>query len=129
MHQVKPESMEEYLQQTGEQLVQVSEDSEVPVKLLGSWITIIGTQLDQASKGTTQTCAFHSRLAALEKNARQHLEWEFLVQGCYTHVYTRTSTHAHTHTHTSLPPSPTSYHQLTSGSTQDLTKLKKQQLN
>ena len=74
MHQVKPECMEEYLQLTGEQLVQVSEDSEIPVKLLGSWITIIGTQLDQASKGTTQIWAFHSRLAALEKNARQHLE-------------------------------------------------------
>ena len=50
MHQVKPECMEDYLQQAGEQLVQVAEDSEIPVKLLGSWITIIGTQLDQASK-------------------------------------------------------------------------------
>ena len=92
--------MEEYLQQTGEQLVQVSEDSEVPVKLLGSWITIIGTQLDQASKGTTQTCAFHSRLAALEKKMQDNIwngnSW-FKVA---IHMYILAHLHMHIHIRT-----------------------------
>lgn len=96
MHQVKPECMEEYLQLTGEQLVQVSEDSEIPVKLLGSWITIIGTQLDQASEGTTQTRAFHSRLVALEKmqdNIWNENSW-FKVA---IHTYILTQLHMHVH--------------------------------
>jgi len=42
--------MEKYLQQAGEHMIHASENPEIPVKLLGSWTTIIGTQLDQASK-------------------------------------------------------------------------------
>ena len=79
--------------------------------------------------GNHSNPGFPFQACSFGENARQHLEWEFLVQGCYTHIYTHTATHARTHMHTPLPPSLTSRHQLTSGSTQDLTKLKKQPLN
>lgn len=50
VHHVWPSCMEEYLRQAGEHMIRASENPEIPVKLLGSWTTIIGTQLDQASK-------------------------------------------------------------------------------
>ena len=50
VHHVRPQCMEEYLRQAGEHMIRASENQEIPVKLLGSWTTIIGAQLDQASK-------------------------------------------------------------------------------
>jgi len=41
--------MEAYLRQSGEHMIRASENPEIPVKLLGSWTTIIGAQLDQAT--------------------------------------------------------------------------------
>ena len=48
--------MEEYLQKAGEHMIRASENPEIPVKLLGSWTTIIGSQLDQASKEGSLCC-------------------------------------------------------------------------
>lgn len=106
VHQVKPECMEDYLQQAGEQLVQVAEDSEIPVKLLGSWITIIGTQLDQASKEASFICAtflkpgspFQTLSCNFGENARQDLEWKPWLQGHF-HTHTHTLLHAYKHTY------------------------------
>ena len=115
VHQVKPECMEDYLQQAGEQLVQVAEDSEIPVKLLGSWITIIGTQLDQASKERTHrpssNLGFCSRLclATLEIKCKTRFGMETLASRPLPHTHTHAHFRMHTHTPIFSTPSPSAH--------------------
>ena len=49
VHNAKPECLEEYIKETGENLLRVHESKDHLMELVGSWTTLIGSNTDQVT--------------------------------------------------------------------------------